>query len=93
MRVYIPFDDGSSVSFDGKSFTVHRRPVDIDADLRSPAGCKAEEAWGRDWEALVRALESAWLRQRDARRREGAKQIYSDYSNALKPRPPDEDEG
>lgn len=32
MRVYVPFDDGSSVSFDGERFTLHRRPVGIDAD-------------------------------------------------------------
>ena len=83
MRVYIPFDDGSSVSFDGTGFTVHRRPVDIDADLSGPTGSKAEEAWARDWEALVRALESAWLRQRDARRRESTRRTYNDL------KPPD----
>ena len=26
MRVYIPFDDGSSVSFDGKEFLLHKKP-------------------------------------------------------------------
>ncbi|MBQ7263118.1 MAG: hypothetical protein IJR14_05300 [Synergistaceae bacterium] len=78
MRAYIPFDDGSSISFDGTGFTVHRRPVDIDADLSGAESCKAEEAWSRDWEKLVRALEAAWIRQRDARRREGTRRIYDD---------------
>ena len=77
MRVYIPFDDGSSVSFDGVGFTVHRRPLDIDANLGGLSGCKAEDAWRQDWEALVRALESAWRRQRDDRKKAGRKQVYN----------------
>ena len=83
MRVYIPFDDGSSVSFDGESFTVHGRPLDIDANLNGPSGCKAEDAWHRDWEAVVRALESAWRRQRDDKRRAGRKQVYNSYGTKL----------
>lgn len=77
MRVYIPFDDGSSVSFDGERFTLRRCPVDIDA---VPAVCsegKAAEAWKRNQEALVRALESAWLLQRERAKRDRAKRIYS----------------
>ncbi|MCR5347867.1 MAG: hypothetical protein K6E38_08820 [Fretibacterium sp.] len=76
MRVYIPFDDGSSVSFDGESFTVHGRPMDIDEDLRSPSKSKAERAWQHEWEPLVRALESAWRRQREAQKRADRKQVY-----------------
>ena len=86
MRVYIPFDDGSSVSFDGENFTVHRRPLDIDADLKGLSdSCKAENAWKHDWKALVRALESAWRRQRDAKKQAERKQVYNN-------RPPREDE-
>ena len=77
MRVYIPFDDGSSVSFDGESFTVHGRPMDIDADLRDASDSKAEKAWKKDWEALVRALESAWRRQRDSEKQAERKQVYN----------------
>lgn len=84
MRVYIPFDDGSSVSFDGENFTVHGRPLDIDADLRGPTDCKAEKAWKQEWEALVRALESAWRRQREKKKQAERKQIYNN-------RPPHED--
>ena len=86
MRVYIPFGDGSSVSFDGEGFTVHRRPVDIDADLNAPAISKAEEAWQKDWGALVRALQSAWVRERDARKREGARQTYNNLNSKAKPK-------
>lgn len=77
MRVYIPFDDGSSVSFDGKRFTLHRRPVEIDADLATFVEGKAAEAWKRNREALTRALESAWLIQRDRSKKDRAKRVYS----------------
>ena len=83
MRVYLPFDDGSSVAFDGSGFTVHRRPMDIDADLEDPVSCKAQEAWQRDWKSVARALESAWRRQHEARRKNRAKQVYN---NAKSPR-------
>lgn len=76
MRVYIPFDDGSSVSFDGSGFTVHQRPLDADA-LEAPPRSLAQEAWQRDWEGLVRALEAAWNRQRDAEKRDRARHVYS----------------
>ena len=84
MRVYIPFDDGSSASFDGENFTVRGRPLDINADLNEPSPCKAEKAWRHDWEALVRALESAWRRQREKERQAERKQVYNN-------RPPHED--
>ena len=77
MRVYIPFDDGSAVSFDGERFTLHRRPMDIDADLSAQMDSKADLAWRDDWEALVRALETAWLRQRDSDKRKRSRQVYS----------------
>ena len=77
MRVYIPFDDGSAVSFDGSRFTLHRRPMDIDADISVPMESKADVAWRDRWEELVRALESAWLRKKEQRRSERSRQIYS----------------
>lgn len=77
MRVYIPFDDGSSVAFDGVNFTLHRRPMDIDEDLTAPPDSKAARVWEKDWETVVRALESAWRRQRDKTRHVRARRIYS----------------
>ena len=78
MRVYIPFDDGSSVSFDGKSFTVYKSPKDISAvdkpGYNSP--CKAEIAWSKRWGELVRALENAYRKQEKLKRDSRAKKIY-----------------
>ena len=78
MRVYIPFDDGSSVSFDGETFTLHKRPKDIDA-IDQPGHdkpSKAESAWNFRWEELVRALEGAYKRQEEKKRNSRAKKIY-----------------
>ena len=83
MRVYVPFDDGSSVSFDGERFTLHRRPVGIDADRDVFLEEKAEKAWERNRRALAGALESAWLAQRELRRRERNRSVYSRDSARL----------
>ena len=77
MRVYVPFDDGSSVSFNGERFTLHRRPVGIDADHDVFLEEKAVEAWERNREALAGALESAWLLQKELLRRERNRSVYS----------------
>lgn len=77
MRVYIPFDDGSSISFDGERFTLHRRPVEIGADPAVLDEGKAAEAWERNLGALTRALESAWLLQRERGRQDRTKRVYS----------------
>lgn len=77
MRVYVPFDDGSSVAFDGRRFTLHRRPVEIDADLAASVEPKAAKAWAQNREALARALESAWLLQRERRKQDRIKRVYS----------------
>ena len=78
MRVYIPFSDGSSVSFDGENFTIHKRPNDIDAidkpEFYKP--CKAENAWNFRWEELVRALQTAYKKQSDAKKLSKNKKIY-----------------
>ncbi len=77
MRVYIPFDDGSSVSFDGEGFTIHRKPKGIDdADDSSKTPCKAETAWNTKWSEIVRALETAYKRQEKAKKEQSAKKIY-----------------
>ena len=85
MRVYLPFKDGSSVSFDGENFTVHRKPVTDDSDFENLGDleesvhvpCKAEQEWAKNWGAVARALESAWLRQQEKKRSESAKQVYN----------------
>ena len=78
MRVYIPFSDGSSISFDGEEFTVHKRPKNIDAvdqpDYNKPS--KAETAWTLRWEDVVKALQGAYSRQEEIKRANRAKQIY-----------------
>ena len=78
MRVYIPFDDGSSVSFDGESFTIHKRPKDIDA-IDKPGHdkpCKAEIAWNFRWSELVGALERAYRKQEEQKKNSRTKKIY-----------------
>lgn len=78
MRVYIPFDDGSSVSFDGTSFTIHSKPKDIDYADDPDAGkpSKAENAWNLKWTELVRALENAYKRQESIKKSQSMKKIY-----------------
>jgi hypothetical protein len=77
MRVYIPFEDGSVVSYDGKTFTLHRRPVDIDADLSALSEGTAVRLWRERRGELVKALETAWWKERQRRREKSAKKIYS----------------
>ena len=84
MTVYLPFDDGSSVSFDGESFTVRRRPVSEEDVSAQPALCKAEEAWRNRWVAVTRALEGAWRRQQESQRLESPKQVYNNLINTVK---------
>ena len=76
MRVYIPFDDGSSISFDGDAFTIHRKPKDIDDADNPSEPCKAENAWNTRWSDVVGALETAYKRQEKARKAQSAKKIY-----------------
>ena len=79
MRVYIPFSDGSSISFDGQSFTVHKKPRDISAvdrpDYKKPS--KAETAWNFRWQDVVSSLEGAYKRQAGQKKSSRSKQIYS----------------
>jgi hypothetical protein len=78
--VYIPFDDGSAVSYNGDKFTLHRRPVDIDADLSALSeseGGQAARAWRARRKDLVRALEIAWWREHEKNRERMTKRIYS----------------
>ena len=78
MRVYIPFPDGSSISFDGEEFTVHKKPKDIDAvdraDYDKPS--MAENAWNFRWKEAVSALEGAYKRQAEKKKSDRSKQIY-----------------
>ncbi|MBR4196230.1 MAG: hypothetical protein IKQ95_05920 [Synergistaceae bacterium] len=80
MRVYIPFDDGSSISFDGEGFTIQRRPKGItetdNPSRKDNSPCKADIAWRTKWSEIVRALETAYKRQEKAKREQNAKKIY-----------------
>ena len=77
MSVYIPFDDGSAVAYDGKKFTIHRQPVDIDADLRTLTESAAELAWRGRRGDLVRALETAWWKRWTQHKEKEVKRLYS----------------
>jgi superoxide dismutase len=77
MRVYIPFDDGSVVSYDGRKFTIHKRPVDIDADLSALSEGTAAQMWRERRKELVKALESAWWKEHTRRREKETKELYS----------------
>ncbi|MDR1979390.1 MAG: hypothetical protein LBQ42_11715 [Synergistaceae bacterium] len=77
MRVYIPFDDGSVISYDGKKFTLHRQPVDIDADLSALPEGTAVRFWRERRGELVKALETAWWKERQRRREKATKKVYS----------------
>ena len=77
MRVYIPFDDGSAVAYDGKNFIIHKQPVDMDTDLRFMPESAAEYAWRARRKDLVKALESAWWREKIHRQERATKKVYS----------------
>ena len=78
MKVYIPFEDGSAISYDGKEFTIHRRPVGIDADLSELSDGMVGTVWRLQRGELVKALKTAWWREHERRVRNKAKRIYSD---------------
>ena len=78
MKVYIPFDDGSAISYDGKKFSIHKRPVDINADLSELSDGMVGIAWRERRRELVKALETAWWREHERRRKNKTKRIYSD---------------
>ena len=77
MKVYIPFDDGSAISYDGKGFTVHRRPVGIDADLSELSDGTVVSVWRDRRRELVKALETAWWKEHERRRNSKTKRVYS----------------
>ena len=77
MKIYIPFDDGSAVSYDGKRFTIHRRPVGIDADLSELSAGTAATVWRERRGELVKALETAWWKEHERRSEGKTKRIYS----------------
>ena len=77
MRAYIPFSDGSAVSYDGKRFTVHKRPVDIDDDLSALSESTAAQLWRERRGEVVQALEVAWWKEYRRRREKEMKRVYS----------------
>ena len=77
MKIYIPFEDGSAVSYDGKKFVIHRRPVGIDADLNELSDGTAANVWRFRRGELAKALEAAWWREHESRSKSKTKSIYS----------------
>ena len=77
MKVYIPFEDGSAISYDGRIFTIHKRPVGIDDDLSELSGGTAGAVWRERRKELVKALETAWWREHERRKKSKTKRIYS----------------
>lgn len=80
MRVYISFGDGSAVSYDGKTFTLHKQPIGIDADLSAffaASGGMAVRSWRERRKELVSALENAWWREFTRLKKTSMKKIYS----------------
>jgi hypothetical protein len=76
VTVYIPFWDGSAVSYDGERYTVHKRPLDIDADLTALSEDLATRFWRDRRGELVKALEDAWWKQREQTWKTRTKRIY-----------------
>ena len=77
MRVYIPFDDGSAVAYDGKNFIIHKQPVGMDTDLSTMPESASERAWSTRRKDVVRALESAWWKEKARRKEKATKKVYS----------------
>jgi len=77
MKVYIPFDDGSAISYDGKKFTIYKRPVGIDAYLSELSDGTAAHVWQERRRELVKALETAWWKEHKRRSESKTKRIYS----------------
>lgn len=75
MRIYLPFADGSSVSFDGTGFKLHKKPVVIEEDA-DPAESMAEHAWHNNWHGIARALENAWKAKDRSSRDASVKSVY-----------------
>jgi len=82
VKVYIPFGDGSAISYDGKKFTIHRRPVGIDADLSSLSDGTAAQVWRFRRGDLAKALETAWWKEHERRKEGKTKRIYSNMKTA-----------
>lgn len=76
MRVYIPFPDGSSVSFDGKHFSLQNRPLDLDTAAEGRESL-AETAWEGRWKDIVQALEAAWGQKKNSQKQARMRQVYS----------------
>ena len=77
MKVYIPFEDGSAVSYDGKKFVIHKRPVGIDADLSDLSDGAAAVVWRERRGEMVKALEAVWWKEYERRKDSDTKKIYS----------------
>ncbi len=77
--VYLPFSDGSSISFDGNAFVIHKRPKNINAIDLEPEfpPCMAEKIWSIHAHEVIKALENAYQKQKEERKTGRTKKIYS----------------
>ncbi|MDR1376663.1 MAG: hypothetical protein LBJ22_04050 [Synergistaceae bacterium] len=80
MRVYIPFQDGSVVSYDGKIFTLHKQPISIDANLSALSEGMALQLWRERRGDLVKTLEAAWWKELRQRKERSEKNVYSKHA-------------
>ncbi len=79
MRIYIPFSDGSSISFDGEKFLINKSPKDINSIDNDPSPlppCMAEKAWETRKNDLIKALENSYRNQTKIKKSHGTKKIY-----------------
>ncbi len=78
MRVYLPFKDGSSISFDGNNFVIHKRPKNINSIDLEPDDppCMAEKIWALHAHKIIKALQDNFDNQKSIKKSQRMKKIY-----------------
>lgn len=78
-NIYIPFQDGSSIAFDGENFSIQRVPVNDEHIINNTS--EAEKNWSNDKTRLkiMKALQDAWQKQREIKRSQDIKQVYNKF--------------
>lgn len=79
-NIYIPFQDGSSIAFDGENFSIQRVPVN-DEHIINNKQSEAEKNWSNNKIRLkiMKALQDAWQKQREIKRSQDIKQVYNKF--------------
>ena len=82
-NIYIPFSDGSSISFNGETFNIQRTPVNDERPklIINNNICEAELVWADNKKRLkiMQALQDAWAQQREIKRTRDIKQVYNKF--------------